>query len=61
MYPNEARLRNMNYGIAIHYDLEVEFKIINDDGSIQESSNTYEKLFLNCYIFIWCCYSSIEF
>ena len=25
MYPNEARLRNMNYGIAIHYDLEVEF------------------------------------
>ena len=46
MYPNEARLRNMNYGIAIHYDLEVEFKIINDDGKIQESSNTYEKLFL---------------
>jgi len=46
MYPNEARLRNMNYGIAIHYDLEVEFKIMGDDGKIQESSITYEKLFL---------------
>ncbi len=46
MYPNEARLRNMNYGLAIHYDLEVEFKIMGDDGKIQESSITYEKLFL---------------
>ena len=25
MCPNEARLRNMTYGITIHYDLEVEF------------------------------------
>jgi DNA-directed RNA polymerase II subunit RPB2 len=46
MYPNEARLRNMNYGLAIHYDLEVEFKIMGDDGNIQESSVMYEKLFL---------------
>ena len=25
MYPNEARLRNMTYGITIHYDVDVEF------------------------------------
>jgi DNA-directed RNA polymerase II subunit RPB2 len=25
MYPNEARLRNMTYGVTIHYDVEVEF------------------------------------
>ena len=30
MYPNEARLRNMTYGFSIHYDVEVEFKIIVD-------------------------------
>ena len=27
MYPNEARLRNMTYGITIHYDVELEFYI----------------------------------
>lgn len=25
MYPNEARLRNMNYSMTIHYDIELEF------------------------------------
>jgi DNA-directed RNA polymerase II subunit RPB2 len=25
MYPNEARLRNMNYSMTIHYDVEIEF------------------------------------
>jgi len=25
MFPNEARLRNMNYGMTIHYDVEIEF------------------------------------
>ena len=26
MYPNEARLRNMTYGVTIHYDVDVEFE-----------------------------------
>ena len=25
MYPNEARLRNMTYGMTVHYDVEIEF------------------------------------
>jgi DNA-directed RNA polymerase II subunit RPB2 len=32
MFPNEARLRNMTYGVTIHYDVEVEFiYFIGDD------------------------------
>jgi DNA-directed RNA polymerase II subunit RPB2 len=30
MFPNEARLRNMTYGITIHYDIDVELTIIED-------------------------------
>ena len=33
MYPNEARLRNMTYGITIHYDVDVEFIFLNNDGT----------------------------
>lgn len=36
MYPNEARLRNMTYGITVHYDVEVEFFIAPDEGEIPE-------------------------
>jgi DNA-directed RNA polymerase II subunit RPB2 len=32
MFPNEARLRNMTYGMTVHYDVEVEFiTILNKD------------------------------
>uniref|UniRef100_A0A6C0IMP8 DNA-directed RNA polymerase n=1 Tax=viral metagenome TaxID=1070528 RepID=A0A6C0IMP8_9ZZZZ len=32
MYPNEARLRNMTYGMTIHYDIDIEFVSILDNG-----------------------------
>ena len=32
MFPNEARLRNMTYGMTIHYDIEIEFITILEDG-----------------------------
>jgi len=34
MFPNEARLRNMTYGITIHYDVEVEIIDILDDNEL---------------------------
>jgi DNA-directed RNA polymerase II subunit RPB2 len=32
MYPNEARLRNMSYGMTIHYDVDIEFITILEEG-----------------------------
>jgi DNA-directed RNA polymerase II subunit RPB2 len=32
MFPNEARLRNMNYGMSIHYDVEYEVTYRLDEG-----------------------------
>jgi DNA-directed RNA polymerase II subunit RPB2 len=32
MFPNEARLRNMTYGMTIHYDIEIEYIDILDKG-----------------------------
>ena len=55
MYPNEARLRNMTYGVTIHYDLDVKFRILIDkeDGStglnkfkVLEHTETMEKIYL---------------
>jgi hypothetical protein len=32
MYPNEARLRNMTYGMTIHYDIDIEIiRYLRDD------------------------------
>ena len=45
MYPNDARLRNMNYGITIHYDVDVEF-IYYVDGEKKNHNITLEKIFL---------------
>ena len=47
MYPNEARLRNMTYGITIHYDVEVDFFIRNaESGEIEEKNIVLPKIFL---------------
>ena len=47
MYPNEARLRNMTYGITIHYDVEVEFFMKNPDSDeIVTQTMLLDKLFL---------------
>ena len=50
MFPNEARLRNMTYGFSIHYDVDVEFRMIVDgeDGQpeIMTHELTLEKMFL---------------
>ena len=40
------RLRNMTYGISIHYDVEVDFILKLDGEEKQEHSITLEKIFL---------------
>ena len=44
MYPNEARLRNMTYAFTVHFDVDVEFKIV-DEETVNHSI-TLEKIFL---------------
>jgi len=47
MYPNEARLRNMTYGITIHYDVDVDFFIKNPEtGESELTTRTLTKIFL---------------
>jgi len=46
MYPNDARLRNMNYGITIHYDVDVDFVYYKDGEKFEHSIPSLEKIFL---------------
>ena len=45
MYPNDARLRNMTYGITIHYDVEVDFIYYKGEEKIEHSINL-DKIYL---------------
>ena len=45
MYPNDARLRDMTYGITIQYDVDVEFNI-NDGEEPTTETLTLEKILL---------------
>ena len=39
MFPNDARLRNMTYGITIHYDVDVEFRYYNNETSMKDETD----------------------
>ena len=45
MYPNDARLRNMTYGITIHYDVDVEY-IYYEDEERKIGNKALEKIYL---------------
>jgi DNA-directed RNA polymerase II subunit RPB2 len=46
MYPNDARMRNMTYGITVHYDVELVFTIIGDDGLPVNTTEMVERVFM---------------
>jgi DNA-directed RNA polymerase II subunit RPB2 len=45
MFPNDARLRNMTYGVTIHYDVEVDF-VYYDGDEKKEHSILLPKIYL---------------
>ncbi len=49
MYPNDARLRNMTYGVTIHYDVDIDLKYTNESGQIVSKSIMLEKIFLGTF------------
>jgi DNA-directed RNA polymerase II subunit RPB2 len=46
MMPNEARLRNMTYGMSIYYDVLARFREVDDDGEVEEYEFTIERVLL---------------
>ena len=47
MYPNDARLRNMTYGVSIHYDVEVDYIFYDSEtGEEQKKTSLLEKIYL---------------
>jgi len=45
MYPNDARLRNMNYGVTIHYDIDVEYIHYENKDKVV-NIKTYNNIYL---------------
>ena len=46
LYPNDARLRNMTYGMSIHYDVEIEFEVENAEKVMIKKTIKLEKIYL---------------
>jgi len=46
MYPNDARLRNMTYGLTIHYDVDVEIITYDDENKESIQTKTLNKIYL---------------
>ncbi len=46
MYPNLARLNNMTYSFTIHYDVDVEYVMIDDNGNKTTHQETLEHIYL---------------
>jgi DNA-directed RNA polymerase II subunit RPB2 len=50
MFPNDARLRNMTYGITIHYDVDVEIKYYSRTSDDPDKELTYETILPKIYL-----------
>ena len=52
MYPNEARLRNLNYMFSIHYDVEIDFTLYIplNDGSGKHKIETHTTILKKIYL-----------
>ena len=49
MYPNDARLRNMTYGLSIHYDVDVEIITYDELGNETIVEKTLPKISLGSF------------
>ena len=48
LYPSKARMQNLTYGFTIHFDLEVEYVLLDDDNNVyyNETEIVSERIFL---------------
>jgi DNA-directed RNA polymerase II subunit RPB2 len=46
MYPNDARLRNMTYGLTIHYDVDVEIITLDNEDKEKVVEDILPKIYL---------------